>query len=869
MDDDKRCQNCITCKELDEPVAEFLQRYDVVNASDSLLMQKMLETWLNRKLGFNHTYTTYWLFALSCVDTADRNLRPWYDVWQRVGLNRLVAGTEKGFRYRLPLFNPVAPAQEQPWQLAYPCQPAESWVADINGNVYATAIAVPFKTNGVSEVECNCRKILEAAKIAEADPSKYPTGEAAFTAMYGSNSLFSAPPISFNDLKEKCCELYNAGNNPALPCPSSYKIGKPFSQTVRNEIADQIANNVFQTSYLADQNCKPEPEELCYRDLDTCGCNKLREEFLEYEAWKNNGFAPPKPPIPAGVSFEVYLKYTTGVTTQNASKLQTLCQELFYKGVARDKNNAAVRAYNPNNPSGWWSKTAQSILKQKVQDFRISDTLEIPASWSCDPDCTPPPPPCNKTLSPCMMYQSLKLSLPGMLDELRGGLTRRNRMGLATFGYEEILAELLSWTDQYAQYLAYNTNPPGAVDMERVLFLRDLFTRLKAYYLENTCPEDRPDGIDLEYLLKLMLGCGNGNTYNNDPPCLSVPDCMSFGAKVKALMATNKWPGYSDPYHTSDAGYAIDFSNWYSEYLVRKAAGTVTGDENDWVIAIENELNVQFNSCYPAKIFRLAYFMGKLSQCMPMPNGSSPACDTCYTANQQWLDALQVFLSDVTRKQVPDELTDFSYYLKPGPGRLSAYYLSSFYNSILYQGGSDEENLTWNLNENYQGGSLMPGLRTLIKDNNGFKLDLSLDWPSSEARWNFAEIQKFINIRPLKVKNCNSPRYFFIDVVYKIPKDYQYPGNPWNYSLNYPQPFPMYCYDTITLIGKIWESSNGLGVAKKVPCLGCNKLCNTPFAVVSIPVQDPCQEEKQTAFYNAMQRYNAYIKTRGDWFDSV
>lgn len=870
MDDDKRCQNCITCKELDEPVAEFLRRYDVATEPDSVLMQKMLETWLNRKLGFNHTYTTYWTFALSCVDTAEQYTRPWYDVWKRVGLDRLVAGTESPFRYRSQLFEPEQVAPSLPWQPLHPARPAESWLAADGQHAAAPAVAAPLQTQGVAEVECHCRKILAAAKIAGSNPADYPSGELAYTAMYGSTPGLFTPSMPFDSLKSKCCQLFNAGNTPAEPCPSSYKIGQPFSAAARAEIANQLAIPDPRTSHLSDLSCTPETEQPCYRDLDTCGCNKLQTEFMDYEAWKNAGFSPPKPPIPAGVSFEVYLKYTTGVTTQNAKKLQTLCEELFYKGVARDKNNAPVRGYDPNLPSGWWSKTAQSNLKQKVQDFKISDTLEIPASWSCDPDCTPPPPPCNKTLSPCLMNSSLKLALPGMLDELTGGVTRRSLLGMGSFGYDEMLAELLSWTDQYHQYLAGNTNPPGGVDLERVLFLRDLFTRLNAYYLENTCPGDRPASVDLEFLLKLMLGCGNGgHNFNFNPPCITSPDCQAFGARVKALMATVTWPGYSDPYYTSDAKYAIDFANWYREYLVRKAAGTATPAENDWAAALENDLNTDFNTCYPDKTFGLAWFMSRLSLCMPLPKGTSPACDTCYTANQQWLDAMQVFLSDVTKKDVPNALINYSYYLKPSPGFNNAYYITSFYNSVLYQGGSDQENLTWNLNENYQGGNLMPGLRTLIKDNNGFKLDISLDWPSSEARWNFAEIQKFINIRPLKVKNCNSPKYFFIDVVYKVPKDYQYPGNPWNYSLNYPQPFPMYCYDTITLIGKIWESSNGLGVGKPAPCLGCSKLCNVPYAVVNVPVPDPCEEEKQTAFYNAMQRYNAHIKKMGDWFDSV
>lgn len=557
-----------------------------------------------------------------------------------------------------------------------------------------------------------------------------------------------------------------------------------------------------------------------FLDLDTCGCNKLKTEYMEYEAWQLAGFSPAKPPIPAGVSFEDYLKYTTGVSSQNAGKLQTLCEELFYKGVARDKNNAAVREYNPNKPSGWWSKTAQSNLKQKVQDFKISDTLKIPASWSCDPDWTPPP-PCNKTLSPCLMNQSLKLALPGMLGDLVGGGTRRSLLGMGSFGYDEMLAELLTWTDQYHQYLAGNTNPPRGVDLERVLFLRDLFTRLNAYYLENTCPGDRPATVDLEFLLKLMLGCGSGGyNFNFNPPCITTPDCQAFAARVKALMATVSWPGYSAPYDTANAKYAFDFSNWYNEYLLRKAAGTATPAENDWAAALEADLNAQFNTCYPDKTFGLSWFMSRLSMCMPVPKGTAPACDTCYTANQQWLDALQVFLSDLTKKQEPDELTDFSYFLKPSPGLLPSTYLNSFFNSMLYQGGSDEENLTWTLNENYQGGSLMPGLRTLIKDNNGFKLDLSIDWPGSEARWNFAEIEKFINIRPIKVKNCNTPKYLLIDAIYNLPDDYTMADNIYGYGLNYPPPpnSPKYCYDTITLIGKIWESSNGLGVGKPVDC---------------------------------------------------
>ncbi|MBL7813194.1 MAG: hypothetical protein JNL57_13310, partial [Bacteroidetes bacterium] len=865
---DQKCQNCITCKELDEPVADFLDKYAVESTSDTLMMQRLLQNSLNQKLGFNLNYSDYIAFAMSCIDTTELQQWPWYKVWQAVGKRRLVTDNSFHLNYSPPLFETPGPRTEKPWNLSYPVHSSVAWIASAGDQMIAAPSQV-FRTQSVENVECNCRKILTAAKISQATPGQYSTGELAFTALYGSTALFSGS-YSFADLQDKCCELYNTGNTPAKSCPDDYKIGEPFSNAARAEINNQVGYGA--TSFLADQNCEPETEEPCYKELDTCGCNKLREEYLEYETWKNNGFTPPKPPIPAGVSFTVYLNYTTGVTTQNADDLQTLCTEIFYRGVAMDDNDNPVRNYSPGNPVSWWSKTARSNLKQKVQDFKNTYNLRIPASWSCNTNCNEETETaCTKVLSPCQMYLAFKIILPGILSAVEGGSTRREKIGLGSYGYGDNLGELLSWADQYQTYLDNNSNPAGAAEQARVQFLRDLFTQLNAWYKANTCPTDRPAKITLEYLLKMMLGCGSGSDeLSVNEPCITAPDCQSFGARIKALLAETEWPKYNDPDYANQASYAIDFQNWYTTYLASKANGTNTTAEDAWVAALEADLNAHFNACHPEKAFKLQQFMGRLYLCLPYPKGTTPPCSNCYTANQPWLDALQTFLSDVTEKPLPDRLNNFSFYLKPNPGLNPKHYYTSFFNSVLYQNGTDPNNLKWTLNDDYEGGNLMPGLRTLIKDNNGFKLDLSLDWPTSEPRWNFGEIMQFINIRPVKAHNCDAPKYFMVDVVYKVPEDYLYLGNPWDYIKNFPSLNPIYCYDTITLIGKIWESSTGLGVGKQVNCLGCGTLCNRPFATVATnDREDPCAEEQKLASYNALQRYNAHIHAMGMYFDSV
>lgn len=865
----ERCQNCITCKELDEPVADFLDRYDVASMTDTILVQQLLENWLNKKFGFNLNYMDYWFYAAGCVDSNEFKLWPWYKVWQHIGMRRMVASVETDFRYTEPLILSIPQKQKEYWKPLYSQPEKEYWVSKevySSGGYINLSPLAPFATNGAIDVECNCRKILSAAKLAE-DPlrvGQFPGGGMqAYNSMY--SPAFPSGGPTFDQLKTKCCELFNAGQTPPINCPGGYEIGQPFSQNARNEIQNQInQGNITEINYMsADMPCTPEPEEECMRDLDTCGCNKLQSEYalwMAHPVYKPTGTSP--------VSFEVFLLKNTGVTITNATELRDKCVTIFMKGVAKDKNGNAVRGYVPGVSSSWWSKSAQSNLKQEVEDNKISGKMRIPKSWSCDPDCNDET-PCTKFVKPCDLKDIFRWFVLQNWFTESGGQKRHEKMGTATFGdIDEYLALMLEWTDLYAAHLKNNTTPTDPIEAERVAFLKELFGKLDAFYKEHGCPKN----FELEYYLKLMLGCGSGNIQTGST-CLTAPDCAQIGSRLKNLMSTETWPNYTDPNYANNADYAIDFQNWYYLYLYKKATNTQTQAEDDWAAAVLDDLNTAFNSCYPNTVFGMDVLLRRLKECIPVPKGSSPPCETCYAADFEWLGALQDYLRQATQKPDPDVLTDFQYYLKPNPGsQISAYYFTTFYNSVLYHNGTDQENLTWNLDESYQGGKLMPGMRTLIKDNNGFRLDFSLDWPTDESRWNFNYILNFIDIEPIKTKGCNQPKYFKIKAVFDIPEDHKnkYPSGFCNNAKTDPNlMLNDECYDTVTLIGKIWESTNGRGVSKVVPCLGCNKLCNRPFAVAVVEKADPCEDEKNIAVYNAIQRYNMHIKTMGDYFDSV
>ena len=95
MDDDKRCQNCITCKELESPMALFFERYGQITNLESTMVQdpvkwqQLISNWLNQKLGFNLTYKVYETFASNCLGDSLINDSSWVYLWSEMGYSHI------------------------------------------------------------------------------------------------------------------------------------------------------------------------------------------------------------------------------------------------------------------------------------------------------------------------------------------------------------------------------------------------------------------------------------------------------------------------------------------------------------------------------------------------------------------------------------------------------------------------------------------------------------------------------------------------------------------------------------------------------------------------------------------------------------
>jgi len=257
----------------------------------------------------------------------------------------------------------------------------------------------------------------------------------------------------------------------------------------------------------------------------------------------------------------------------------------------------------------------------------------------------------------------------------------------------------------------------------------------------------------------------------------------------------------------------------------------------------------------------LDWVRGDIFDCMytRVPHIPVPTpCPNCYRANDTFMNDWLVFLNDVTKKPLPDYLKNYSWYIK-GNTAGSAYDFKSFSSSSLYgkQGRGDSANLKWKITE-YK----MPKMAMKIYDGSGYLLNATLSFPNDNAAWNFGEILSFTNLRLAPNVGCEPNTRYLVDAIYKRPNKY---WSEKTYCPNYQDVFGTdFCYDTVTMIG---ELSSGL--VSQVPCLGCAKLCNIPYAPIKIDPEPCATVDKETAFANALIRYDAYLNERMIWFDSA
>lgn len=875
----QRCQNCITCKELEELTVDFTKRYPSFHTSEDVeSMQKIMSNYFNRKLGFNLQYLDYYNFALDCLgDNAQRT--DWFKAWQDLKVDRLGIWKEGTIDYQLQIPEPfvTSPRVQYATQLPereplYMYNRSINTVASIYDNTSGSAFnAAPYQTAGLNDAECNCKNIMAVAKLIQDNQHDGLTAVALYTRLYGSYPFTG----NFEDLKNKCCEYMHAPQPPPTDCPSDWSYGKGFTQEGINQFNQENNGSNPVVTTLNENPCTPSTEAPTLVDLDDCACKKFKAEQSLWQADPVYGeFGTQK------LTYAAWLQKKFGVTASQAELMLAKCEEAFLTGVDYDKNNDPSETFTANSN---FQLEALYNLKQWAEDLN----LKVPKAFACNEAVVEPP--CYDDI-PCSDLQFFMFSeISSKMNVADGnGVTLKEKVELPDFGngdhmqtMEKFFWEFMDWTDALEPNISGTNNlTPGTRDYERAEFLRGL---LDKYRSKIKCPPPAKQANDytLSDFMKKMMGCLGGNVYTASPQCARKANCAEAGLLIKNLLAgSTAWPGYTNPVYSEDnvKYYVRDFYDWLGAY---KANSNPSQAEKDWYDAVTAAFNAdpKLNSCYPDKTFPLESLLPNLWDCFPAPKGTvqQPCCATCYGPNTEWNSAYVDFLNKVNKKVFPnkvDRLTHKSWFLES----TKTPQVFEFGNSVLYAGGTDRGNLKYEVDRTSSSSNFMPTLGIKIKDNNGFSLKYTISFPTNEARWNYKFIQSFQNLRPVKTKNCSKPRYMYIDAVYKVPDLYWKDkfGNAIEPYLDCPNTIPPgslnyeWCYSVVTLLVEITEytANAGNSVAKTIPCPNCNKLCNKPFNRNVIVPDEDCEEEtKREAMYNALLQYRQHIEKMAAEFD--
>jgi hypothetical protein len=838
--DVKKCQNCITCKELEELTVEFIKRYPTFNTfSDEGTMQTLLTNFFNRKLGFNLIYSEYYNFATQCLGDIESRT-DWFEVWQDLKVERLSLWNNNDIDYNIQIPDPA--------EYIAPVRYAESWpennpvfvynqnsrLVASSGDYFVSQIsaAAPFNISSVNDADCNCKNIMAVAKLIQDNQHDGLSPAALYARLYGS---YPFSGFNFEDLKSKCCQYMHAPQPPPSDCPKDWNYGNGFTQDGINQFnAENNGTNPLVTS-LNENPCTPSTEDPTLVYLDDCACKKFKAEYSLWQADPVFGeFGTSR------LTYAAWLQKKYGVTASQAEAMLAKCEEAYMTGVDYDINN---------NPSSTFTSTsnfeleALYNLKQWAEDLNF----KVPKAFACaEADVNPP---CYEDIRCGELKQILFWEISSKMNELDGnGVSLKQRVELPDFGngttdqiLEQYFWELMDWNESLAQHInGTNGLTPGTRDYERAEFLRGLLAKYRNL-VKCLPPAKQANEYTLKDFMKILMGCA-GSSESLEPQCLRRANCNELGEKIKALLAgSTPWPGYTDPVYSSNnlKFYVRDFHEWLSSF---RSNSNPTQAEKDWFDAVKLALNSdpKFNSCYPNKTFSIDDLLPRLWDCFPPPQGTvtAPCCATCYGPNDEWNTAYVDFLNKVNKKDNPNmvnRLTHKSWYLEA----TSAPQVYDFANSVLYAGGTDRANLKYTVDRNNSSKNFMPDLGIEIKDNNGFSLKYTISFPTTEARWNFKYIQAFQNPRPVKTKNCSAPRFMYVDAVYEIPDFYwkDKNGSAVEPYLDCPNTIGSgsmtnnLCYKVVTLLVEITEytANAGLSVAKVMPCPNCNKLCNKPF----------------------------------------
>jgi hypothetical protein len=872
VDASEKCQNCVTCTDLIVPVKTFLTRYKNIRANpdNSLVYQRLLETWLNRELGFNLTYSEYQNFAYSCGDsTGDSS---WLDAWENIAMERLVTFQapdesiiQPSSYYNTSTLASAATKLSQDDELLVLNGNSTfdySWLKERTSLVASnTKFSLPSVLSlsqsqasvQANNVACDCEKILKIAYLKDRNQLNGQTPDVAYSHFFDPD--WSYGNNDFDILSDLCCKLFNRIPQEQQCTPNNYTPGMKFSVEATQEIEDVINQQPTPPGLdiLLDggEPCIPSPEfptETGY--LDTCACKKLKElQDLYYS--HPDGFA-------AGLSLEAFATHHYGFAVDGIDVLLEHCSNMWNTGRRKDRDG--------NLPGGEfeassnWTKIGGENLGEfaKDNDWKVNEILRCGYTKDCedDFDCAD------------LDYYFLTLysaNINTINNAISGGVVYGSPLDL------NILMGLVY------DFMAETEDPAlnDPLTNAKRQFLEDLANQLNEQ-LSLKCPDENI--YTLSYMLYRLYDCnrspGGGSSGTSSPPCKKALNCEEIGALIEDFIASNPYP--IDPAYTQPdaASYAEEVGYMYMRFrtVLGRSQWNSNDQElidnyneiNDWYAAMEIAFNEKHNPCYdpnkPESVVDIEYYFLLSVGCKSRPPGrnlyKADPCPACYVGDSAYLEAFNNFLDKVTTKPDPDNLHESLWYFEAND---PVYKIKEFYdNPRLYNNGNSYY-LDYILHT-----VRTPELDVEITDYAGFNLKFNLMFPSTADKWNFGYIRDFLEVTPVPSPGCSPPNLFEAKVVYNVPQkywdEYSYcpKSDPDDISINY-------CPDTLTLGGRFKNYHVGI----EVPCLGCARLCNKPY-VRPIPPAERCEtKEIRLAINNALIRYDNYLKTTIEEFDST
>lgn len=916
-----KCQNCITCSDLTGPVVEFWDRYKEyrdVMLEDSGLFQAIFTNMLNRRIGFNLEYKDYLDYAKNCIDSPSLSGN-WLRVWDIIGAEKLVSMKNDNMDYQIRIgsniyngmvnyivdrmsSNPILQIKKTSQRNSqYNDVLFASIDNDISAAVYSTAAS-----SDAMNIACNCEKVLNIDQLMQNGQNNGWTDIQLYQKMYNYSFPY-ALPTTFNDIRDKCCKLFNHLSQSSSCSPSTFKYGDYFNDDDLDFIDDELTNNPAPLAIFIDPQAPCDPLEHKQNDmveLDTCACKKLK---LRKEQWTNNN---------EGLTFSAYLLKYDKVSTDSSDILNDYCEFLWKSGIKKNRNGTLTQTYSSTS---WWNSVGFQNLGQHASD----KPLRVPRGLACEPEVERPD-PCEDRINCLSLRQYLFFKLT-MTDHSDVGLWD---MGEDKDGYLDLLDQ---WNNDYPEGGTYTSGSDAA---KRRAFLDALKEEMNNICKNDKC--DQNEVYSMDYLLKIMMNCrgwdfGNPcvpnlpkcsdlakdildfnkllndntnlkHTYNDNSTTLidSIPDLYKIPSYDRVDFIMSRFGNYyskscnKELYFRYEPGATFSNSNYlrfymsnttsnyvYPAMLYNKACiqtGNLGMDDSTWLMGFEYYLNVKYNNCYnltPKKLFAFVYFYLNMSEHCERPKATynkyikpvkKPACPKCYVADTSWLSNFNTFLNQVTKKPNPDQLDDYGWYLKTSSS--ADYDFPNFYNNPILYNGSNSLDLTYELTN-----IDVPQLMTEITDGSGYQLKFSLNFPNKKLVWNYSFIVGFTNPRARKSSGCSMPRFFYIDAVYEVPTKYlaDYPNCP-NAVYNYSTSSYTKCYDTVTLLVEVKINTNNKGIGKEVACLGCKKLCNKPYLRDNnfIDSTSRCSDlDIQLAFNNALTNYDSYLQEEIRKFDST